>query len=82
MKRTCIAIATLLSLSSAAFAQGWNSPAPVSRHHIARAANRSMSLFPADRYVRHANNCGGETARAVWSRHNALLGYACYSDPN
>lgn len=82
MKRTGIAIATLLSLSSAAFAQVGTTPARVSHHHIRRAADRSMSLFPADRYVRDANNCAGETARAVWSRHNALLGYACYSDPN
>ena len=82
MKRTCVAIVTLLSLSSAALAQGASNAVPVSRQEIARAASASMSLYPASHYVRNANNCGMEMSRAVWSPNQVLLGYACYSNPN
>jgi hypothetical protein len=81
MNRTCVAIVALLALSPAAFAQG-HTPDPVSRQAIARAAGARMSLYPASRYVRRANNCGMQMSRPVWGRHGVLLGYACYSDSN
>jgi hypothetical protein len=43
MKRTCVTILSLLSLSSAAFAQGQTNTVPVSRQDIARAGEASMS---------------------------------------
>jgi hypothetical protein len=41
-----------------------------------------MSLNPTTYYRRNANNCAPFQARAVWSQQQALLGYACYDDPN
>jgi hypothetical protein len=81
MKRTCVAIVALTSLSGAAMAQS-APPYPVSRQEIARAAEVSPSLNPANRYVRNANNCGPDLVRAVWGWHGELLGYACYNNPN
>ncbi len=79
MNRTCIAIVALLSLTSAALAQG---ETQVSRQEIARAAEASMSHDPASHYVRNANNCGADMSRAVWGPNEVLLGYACYSNSN
>jgi hypothetical protein len=81
MNRTIVAIVTLLSLSSAALADG-ATPNWGSRQDIARAAEASMSHDPADLYVRNANNCGSEMARAVWGPSEVLLGYACYRNSN
>ncbi|HEY1944930.1 MAG TPA: hypothetical protein VGH40_22680 [Roseiarcus sp.] len=81
MKSSCVALCALMLLSGAAMAQGW-SPYLVSRQDIAWADRASPSLYPADRYVRNANNCGSELVRAVWGRYGELLGYACYSNPN
>ncbi|HEY1941764.1 MAG TPA: hypothetical protein VGH40_06535 [Roseiarcus sp.] len=81
MNSTCVAIVSLLALSAAALGQE-RPPNRVSRHVIARAAGATMSLYPANHYVRNANNCGMETSRPVWGRHHVLLGYACYSNPN
>lgn len=82
MKQTCVAIVALLSFSSATWASAVQSRPPVSRAEIERAATASMSLNPADRYVRNANSCQGEQARAVWSRDDVLLGYGCYNNSN
>ncbi len=78
MSRMFIAVLALLSVSSAAFAQS----APTLRQEIADAAARSMSLHPADNYVRNANRCGMELSRAVWGQNGTLLGYACYRNSN
>ncbi len=82
MNRMCIAVFAVMSVSSAALAQSAVNPPQVSHGEIERAAAMSMSLYPADHYVRNANNCGPEMARAVWGPNGALLGYACYSNPN
>jgi hypothetical protein len=81
MNRTTIAIVTLLSLSSAALAYG-ATPNPASRQEIARAGDAVMSLYPASRYIRNANNCGADKARAAWGPNEILLGYGCYSNSN
>ncbi len=80
MRRMCIAGFAVLSVSSAALAQSAFNP--ISHREIERAAAASMSLYPADHYVRHANNCGPDMARAVWGPNGALLGYACYMNSN
>ncbi len=77
----CIAIFAVMSVSSAALAQDATNP-PINYQAIQRATAGSMSLYPADRYVRSANDCAPEMARAVWGHNGTLLGYACYSDPN
>ena len=82
MKRMCIPAFALMSVSSAAFAESAGNPSPISHAEVDRAAAATMSLYPADHYVRNANNCGPEVARAVWGSNGALLGYACYSNPN
>ena len=82
MNRMCIAAFVLMSVSSEASAQNAVNPPPLSHGEIERAAAASMSLYPADQYVRNANDCAPETARAVWGPNGALLGYGCYSNPN
>jgi hypothetical protein len=82
MNRIFVAVFAVMSVSSAAFAQSAINPPPISHAEIERAAAASMSLYPADHYVRNANNCGPEMARAVWGPNGTLLGYACYSNPN
>ena len=79
MNRNCVAIVSFLSLSPALADGG---PNPVSLEEIARADEASMHHDPASRYVRNANNCGVEMARAVWGPNQAFLGYACYSNSN
>ena len=81
MKRVSIAAFTLLLVSSASFAQTAVQP-PISHRAIQRAALRKSYLHPADRYVRNANNCGGELSRVVWGRNGSILGYGCYRDSN
>jgi hypothetical protein len=79
MKYTAISAIALLSLCSAA----WAHTAPSASLRLEAAAPvQAMSLQPADRFVRNANLCAGEPARAVWSRDNSLLGYSCYENPN
>jgi hypothetical protein len=82
MKRISVTILTLLSLSSAALAQGWSNTDPVSQQDIARADRVSMHHDPSSHYVRNANDCGMELSRAVWGPNEVLLGYACYSNSN
>jgi hypothetical protein len=78
MKRMSLAAFTLLLASSAQTATQQS----VRYEEIKRADLRRGSLHPADHYVRHANNCGTLASRAVWGRHGALLGYACYRNSN
>lgn len=81
MKYTAISTIALLSLCSAAWAQ--NAPSAAPRAETVAPIQVAMSLHPGDRFVRNANRCAGESARAVWSPHNnRLLGYTCYDNPN
>lgn len=80
MKYAVLSTIALLSLGSAAWAQNAAS-APLGPEAVA-PMQVAMSLQPGDRFVRNANECAGESARAVWSRHNRLLGYSCYENPN
>jgi hypothetical protein len=82
MKRTCVAILALLSLSSAALAQGWTNAAPVSRQAFAQAVQTALSHDPTGRYVRNANNCGMELQEPIWGPNDVLLGYSCYRNSN
>ncbi len=83
MKRICIAIVALLSVSSAAFAQYASYPAQTSRRAaIAHAASGRMWTNPADSYVGNANSCGMELSRPVWGPNGGLAGYACYRNSN
>jgi hypothetical protein len=82
MKYSCVAIVALLSLSSAAWAETGTNPPPASRQAIAQADALGMSNNPATGYRRNANNCAPDLARAVWGPREALLGYACYDNPN
>lgn len=78
----CIAVLGLLSVSSAALAQSATYSAPPTSQDIADAAARTLSLHPADKYVRNANSCGMELSRAVWGPNGTLLGYACFRNSN
>jgi hypothetical protein len=80
MNRISIAAIALLSVSSAAWAQQANS-APASLDEIARADTEASTQY-ADRYVYNANECGMEMSRAVWGKNGAILGYACFNNPN
>lgn len=80
MKYAVLSTIALLSFGSAAWAQnaagallGAESDAPM---------QVAMPLQPGDRFVRNANQCADESARAVWSRNDRLLGYSCYENPN
>src|ERR1700750_1359774 len=48
MNRMCIAIVSLMSVSTAPFAQGAVSSVEVSHQEIEKAAAASMSIYPAD----------------------------------
>jgi len=80
MKYCVLSTLALLSLSSAAWAH--TAPSAPLGPEAAAPAQVAMSLQPGDRFVRNANQCAGESARAVWSRNNSLLGYSCYENPN
>lgn len=81
MKYAVLSTVALLSLSSMAWAH--NAPSAPLGAEAAAPAEFSMSLQPSDRFVRNANECAGESARAVWSRDDSrLLGYGCYENPN
>lgn len=80
MKNIGIAAIALLSFSSAALAQQASS-APVSLAEVA-AADTEASTQYADHYVYNANECGMELSRAVWGKNGAILGYACFNNPN
>ncbi len=80
MKNTGIAAIVLLSVSSGALAQQASS-APASLDELARADTEASTAY-ADRYVYNANECGMELSRAIWGKNGAILGYACFNDPN
>ena len=67
--------------SSAALAQSAPTYPPASFKDIARYDNEKSTLYPM-RYVRNANNCGPDLSRAVFGPNGAILGYACYRNPN
>ena len=79
MKYSVVAIVALVSFSSAAWARTETGSWQPSRAEIAQAA---MSHNPTTYFRRNANNCAPFEARAVWSQQQALLGYACYDNPN
>jgi hypothetical protein len=79
MKRICIGLVVLLSASYAALAQ--SGAAQAGFRDIARYDNEAATLYPM-RYVRNANNCGPDLSRAVFGPNGAILGYACYRNPN
>lgn len=82
MKYSIAAVVALMSLSSAAWARTEVGSWQPNREEIAQAANATMSHDPATLYVRNANSCAGDQARAVWGSQQVLLGYACYDNPN
>jgi hypothetical protein len=69
MKRTCVAILALLSLSSAALAQGEANAIPVSRQDIARAVEPSMSHDPASPTLLQLGAVSPASNRHSWERH-------------
>ncbi len=81
MKWISISLFFLLSASSAALAQSPAPHGPPAFRDIARYDNEKSTLYP-DRYVRNANNCAPELSRAIFGPNGAILGYACYRNPN
>jgi hypothetical protein len=82
MKYSTLAVATLVSLLSAASSATWaQAPASAWRQEIARVDNATMPRQLATRYVKNANNCAPDQSRAVWGSGQVLLGYACYNSP-
>lgn len=80
MKRLYIAAIALLPVSAAALAQD-AANAQVSLEEIARADTEAVTQYPS-RYVYNANQCGMELSRAIWGKNGAIIGYACFSNPN
>jgi hypothetical protein len=80
MKQVYLAAIALLTVTSAALAQDTAS-AQVSLDDVARADTEASTQY-ADRYVFNANACGMELSRAVWGKNAAILGYACFNNPN
>jgi hypothetical protein len=79
MKCSAVAIVALASLSSTAWAQSATSSW---RQEIERADEATMPHDMARGYVRNANSCAPDLARAVWGPKQVLLGYACYENSN
>jgi len=82
MKSSLVALAALLSLSGAAFAQEGTLSGPAYQQWVASQRMGPMSLHPGWRYARNANDCAPGAARAIWGAGDAPLAYSCYDNPN
>ena len=85
MKRLQLTIATLLTVSSATYAQSETSRLALDL--IGSGLDRRLSARLAepgalDRIVRNANECAPDRAEPVWGAEAALLGYACTHNEN